>query len=226
LSQSNLTVQFLNPFTLPNVSVSNPVAEPEKYAPLIGSLLLQSQKIKPVIDFLHPKEAPKPPNYTRPILMALALLGVVCFGLYYWNGVALARMEAELAEIRDRHQQVSQELNQVTPVWTVLQHTQAWESQNVVWLDVLRDLSLVLPDSTDLVVTQITMTTGQVRVRNAVATGSISLYGMVRCHSVLQRLQHDLQASGRYLVQQPTPTPNPAGGGYPWLFRTTIFRLW
>jgi len=225
LSQSGLTVQFLNPFTLPNVFVASGVSEPEKYAPLIGSLLIQSQKIKPMIDFLHPKEAPKPPNYARPIMAAFVLLGIACFGLYYWNSLALSSMEAELADVRARHQQVSQELQQIMPRYTVLWHTQAWESQNVIWLDVLRDLSIVSPSNTDLVVAQMTFTISN----DPRFAGSIDMYGMVRDPSVLQRLQHDLQnsshLSGRYWVLQPTPGPNPAGGGYPWFFRTTIYRL-
>ena len=94
--------------------------------------------------------------------------------------------------------------------------------QNVVWLDVLRDLSVVLPNSTDLVVAQMTFTTGHTNPR---FSGSISMYGMVRDLSVLQQLQHNLQMSGRYLVQHDPPTPNPGGGGYPLRFRTTIHRL-
>ena len=231
LSPSGLTVQFLNPFTLPNISAPQDIDinNPEKFAPLIGSLLIQAQKIKPVIDFLQPKEAPKPPNFIRPILLTLFLLGIGCFGLYYWNLGVLRNMEAELEEIKAKHQQVSAEWGQVSPRYTVLQHARNWEAQNVVWLDVLKDLSEVLPSDTDLVVTQMTMSTGPVRVNQQItATGSISLTGMVRDPSVLQKLQSDLQtsASRRYLVQHPTTNPNPAGGGYPWLFRTTIYRLW
>ena len=224
LSQSGLAVQFLNPFTLPNVSVAKCISDPEKFAPLIGSFLIQSQKIKPVIDFLHPKEAPKPPNYTRPLLLAFVLLGIICFGLYHWNRAVVNGMEANLEEIKEKHQQVDGELRHIMPAYGVLQYAQYWEAQNVVWLDVLKDLSEVLPSNTDLVVAQMTMATGPIN-NNPRFAGSITLSGMVRDPSVLQKLQYDLQSSRRYLVQQPSPAPNPAGGGYPWLFRTTIYRL-
>jgi len=231
LSQSGLTLQFLNPLTLPNVSAPQDIEinNPEKFAPLIGSLLIQSQRIKPVIDFLHPKEAPKPPNYLRPFLMALVLLGMGCFGLHYWNSGVIRGMEAELEGIKERHQQVSAEWGQVTSAYTVFQHAQRWESQHVVWLDVLKDLSEVLPNNTDLVVSQLTMSTGPVQISNTqFAAGSISLTGIVRDPSVLQKLQSDLQSqpSRRYLVQHPSTSPNPAGGGYPWQFSTTIYRMW
>ena len=223
LSLSNLTILFLNPFALPNVSVSKTINDPEKFAPLIGSLLIQLRKTKPVIDFLHPKEAPRPPNYTRPALLALVLLGIVCFGLYFWNQSVIGGMKAELAETKETHAKVAAELNQLRPSYNVLWQTQIWEYQNVVWLDVLKDLSEVLPSDTDLVVVQMELRTGP--SNNPKVAGSIVLSGMVRDSSVLMKLQNDLQLTGRYLVQYPTPSLNPEGGGYPWTFRTTIYRL-
>jgi len=224
LSQNGLSVQFLNPFTLPNVSTSKSVSDSEKFAPLIGSLFIQAQKVKPVIDFLHPKEAPKPTNYARPALVAFLSLGIICGGLYYWNQSVVRGLEAKLAETTVEHQQVANELQQLMPSRNVLWQAQLWESQNVVWLDVLRDLSEVLPGNTDLVVAQMTFRTGPI-ANNPRSAGTIELYGMVRDPSVLRDLQSRLHLSGRYLMQTPTQTPNPAGGGYPWLFRTTIHRL-
>jgi len=224
LSQNGLSVQFLNPFTLPNVSVSKSVSDPEKFAPLIGSLLIQTQKIKPVIDFLHPKEAPKPTNYTRPVLAAFLSLGIICGGLYYWNQGVVRGMETQLEQVKAEHQQVSNELQQLTPSWRVLGQTQFWESQNVIWLDVLKDLSEVLPGNTDLVVEQMTFRTGPID-NNPRSAGTIELYGFVRDPSVLQDLQGRLHSSGRYWMLFQAPAPNPAGGGYPWQFRTTIHRL-
>lgn len=222
-SKSDWTVRFLNPFTLPNVSTTKSINEPEKFAPLIGSLFLQSQKIKPSIDFLHPKEAPKPPDYTRPALLAFVMLAILCFGLYFWNQRVISGMKTKLAAVTEEYQKVTAEYNQLYPGWNVLQQTQVWESQNVVWLDILKDLSEVLPSSTDLVVAQMTLT-GPVSNDPRFA-GSISLSGMVRDPSVLMKLQNDLHTSGRYWYQHQAPKPNPAGGGYPWLFSTTIYRL-
>jgi len=225
-SKSDWTIRFLNPFNLPSVSTastSKSVNDPAKFAPLLGSLLLQSQKIKPAIDFLRPKEAPKPPDYTRPALLALALLAVISCGLYFWNQWVINGMEAKLAALTKEYQQVSAEYNQIHPGWNVLRQTQAWEYQNVVWLDVLKDLSEVMPSSTDLVVAQMTLS-GPVG-NDPRVSGTISLSGMVRNPSVLMKLQSDLHGSGRYLYQHQAPSPNPAGGGYPWTFRTTIYRL-
>ena len=224
LSKNDLTIQFLNPFTLPRVSTAKSINEPEKFAPLVGSLLIQSMKIKPVIDFLHPKEAPNPPDYTRPALLAFALLGILCFGLYCWNLSVIDSMEKKLAKVKETHKQVAAEIEQLTPSYNVLSRTWQWESQNVVWLDVLENLSRVLPSDRDLVVSQMTLTTGPIN-NNPRYAGSISLLGMVRDPSVLMKLQNDLHSSELYRMQYQTPRQNPAGGGYPWLFTTTIYRL-
>ena len=220
-AQSELTVQVLNPFTLPSVSVSGTVEEPEKFAPLIGSLLIQARKIKPVIDFLHPKEAPKPPNYTRPILLALILLGIVGAGLYHWNRGVINGMEKELAAIKAEHAKVAAGLQQVMPSYYVLAQTRGWESQNVVWLDTMKELSDFLPDHSDLVIVQMTLTTSNDRRYS----GSIALSGMVRDPLVLGDFQNALRSSGRYLMQPPVQRPNPAGGGYPFLFTATVYRV-
>jgi hypothetical protein len=56
-------------------------------------------------------------------------------------------------------------------------------------------------------------------------SGLIQMNGMMREPSVLLKLQTDLQRQGLYLMQFPAPSANPAGGGYPWLFRISIYRL-
>jgi hypothetical protein len=228
LMQSGLSVQWLNPLTLPNVSAPGDISNPEKFAPLIGSFVVQSKKITPVIDFLHPKEAPKPPNYLRLALLVLVFFGIVCTGFFLWNRTEIRRLETQLAKVKAEHQEVAGNLQQLTPSWSVLQQTYLWESQNVLWLDVLKDLSEVLPSSTDLVAAQMTLTTGPIQISNnppRFAAGSIVLSGMVRDPSVLMNLQSNLHLSGRYWMQYSPPSPNPAGGGYPWTFRTTIYRL-
>jgi len=228
LSQNGLTVQFLNPFTLPSVVAKNltGLSEPEKFAPLIGSLLIQARKLKPAIDFLKPKEAPKPPNYLRPVVAALVLLSILCGWLYHWNQGEINALQAELDAVKEEHQRVATKIMELTPTMIVLRGTVAFESQNVVWLDVLKDLSEVLPGDTDLVVTQMEFRTGPVvMVGGRRSVGTITLYGVVRDLSVLRELQYKLDSSGRYRMVLPTPRPNPAGGGYSLSFNTTIYLL-
>ncbi|MDR3183618.1 MAG: hypothetical protein LBT89_12010 [Planctomycetaceae bacterium] len=229
LTDLELDIQVLHPFSLQKVSAAAmpaDAAEPAgesagQYAPLIGSLLALHNKQG--IDFLHPKEAPKPPNYLRPALLAVLCIGIVGYGIYRWNQGIVRGLETKLAEVKKEHQQVAGELQSIQPGWNVLRQTQIWESQNVLWLDVLKDLSQIMPNGTDLVVSQMSFSQGP--ANNPRIRGTVMLSGMVRDPQVLRQLQSDLQKTGRYVMQNPAPSANPAGGGYPWLFKASVYKV-
>ncbi|MDR3199438.1 MAG: hypothetical protein LBU34_16335 [Planctomycetaceae bacterium] len=222
LTEQNLEVSVVNPFRVSGVHTAAIPDQPECFAPHLGLLFEQQTLPKNSIDFLHPKEAPKPANYFRSVFLAVVLLGVCCFGFYYWNREVVRNMEEELVRVKEEHQKVAAQLQQVQPGFNVLQQTRNWEAQNVVWLDELRELSLVLPNEQDLVVSQMSFSVLESNVR---FSGMIQMNGMVRDPSVLLKLQTDLQRQGVYMVQFPAPAANPASGGYPWLFRISIYRL-
>ena len=153
----------------------------------------------------------------------LFLFGIAGYGVYHWNEGVIQGMKTELAQLESEYKEVATKFQEVQPIWNVLRQTQYWDAQGVVWLDELRELSVVLPAEQNLVVTGITFTTGPINNDSRIS-GMIQLSGMVRDPSVLMTLQRDLQAKGIYQMRYPAPSPNPAGGGYPWLFRTSIMR--
>ncbi|MDR1964899.1 MAG: hypothetical protein LBQ50_14095 [Planctomycetaceae bacterium] len=222
LTEHELDVSVINPFLIPGVRAAAIPDQPEYFAPLLGLLFEQQTASKNSIDFLHPKEAPKPPNYFRSIFLALVLLGICGFGVYYWNREVVRGMEEELIRVKEEHQKVAAQLQQTQPGFNVLRQAGNWESQNVLWLDELQSLSIVLPGEQDLVVSQMSFS---ILENNARFSGIIQMSGMVRDPSVLMKLQTDLQRQGVYMMQYPAPSTNPAGGGYPWLFRISIYRL-
>lgn len=219
----------VNPFTIPGIVAPTIPELPGRFAPLLGLLKDQAsgRKSGPAmeqIDFLHPKEAPKPANHVRSVLMILFLLLVVGFGLYHWNRGVVRNMEADLAQLEKEYAEVVTQFRQVQPIYNVLRQTYLWDSQGVVWLDELRELSVVLPDEQDLVVSQISFTTGPIN-NNPRLSGMIQMSGMIRDPSVLMTLRNNLRAKGIYDMSYQAPSVNPAGGGYPWLFRTSIVRI-
>ncbi|MDR2754781.1 MAG: hypothetical protein LBC20_03660 [Planctomycetaceae bacterium] len=222
LTEQNLDVSVINPFQISGVHAAAIPDQPGCFAPLLGLLFEQQTPSKNTIDFLHTKEAPKPTNYFRSVFLAILLLGICCFGFYYWNREVVRSMEEELIRVKEEHQKVVAQLQQIQPGFNVLYQTKNWDSQNVVWLDELRELSLVLPNEQDLVVSQMSFS---ILENNTRFSGMIQMNGIVRDPSVLLKLQTDLQRQGVYLVQFPVPSVNPAGGGYPWLFRVSIYRL-
>lgn len=224
--KDGLNVVVVNPFELPGIVSATQPEQPGRFAPLLGLLLSHSgaPALKTDIDFLHPREAPKATNYVRAAVLALFLLAICGFGVYHWNQSVVRGMEQELARLESEYKEVATQFQQVRPIWNVLQQTQNWDAQGVSWLDELRNLSITLPGEQDLVVTQMSFATGPINNNPRIA-GMIQLSGMVRDPTVLMNLQRQLHAKGIYQMRYPSPSPNPAGGGYPWLFRTTIYRL-
>jgi hypothetical protein len=222
LMEQGLSISVINPFQISSVHTAIIPDQPERFAPLLGLLLEQQSVAKISVDLLHPKDAPKPPNYFRSVFLVTVLLGICCLGLYYWNREVVRGMEEELVRVKDEHQKVADQLRQIQPGFNVLRQARNWDGQNVVWLDELKELSLVLPDERDLVVTQMSFS---ILENNARFSGLIQMNGMVREPSVLLKLQTDLHRQGVYMMQFPAPSANPAGGGYPWLFRISIYRL-
>ena len=223
LGGDGLEIFLLNPFALPGVSSGAVPELPGRFAPLMGLLFAQQAGRRSGVDFLHPKEAPKPTNYVLMGLLLLVLLSVCGYGLYIWNRNVVRSMEEELAKVKAEREKVAAEVQEIYPRWNVLNQTRIWESQNVPWLDELRNLSLLMPNEQDLVVTQMSFVTGPIN-NNPRMRSMVRMNGMVRDPSVLQKLQNDLKTRG-YAMQNPNPSINPAGGGYPWLFQTSIYRM-
>ena len=223
LGADGLETVLLNPFAMSGVSAAKIPEQPGRFAPLVGLLTAKQPTRKSGVDFLHPKEAPKPTNYVLAVFLAVVLLGVCGYGAYTWNEGVIRSMEEELVQIKAEHAKVAEQIKTVYPNWNVLNQTRIWESQNVPWLDELRNLSLLMPHEQDLVVSQMSFMTGPIN-NNPRMRSMIQMSGMVRDPAVLRKLQADLRSSG-YLMQNPNPSVNPAGGGYPWLFRTSIYRV-
>ncbi|MGL4593403.1 MAG: hypothetical protein ACRCUY_01595, partial [Thermoguttaceae bacterium] len=221
-------VSVIDPFSMQKVQCANRPELPGRFAPLLGAIFeasspsLLSKHAK--IDFLRPKEAPKPTNYLRIIVLLILLVSIIGYGIFLWNQSVVSGMEEKQAALEKEYAQVAARYNEIRPKWSVLQEAQNWDSRGVAWLDDLRELSVVLPDRDDLVITQMAFTTGPIN-NNPQIAGMIQLEGMVRDPIVLRTLQNQLQITGKYQMRFPSPSVNPAGGGYPWLFRTSIFCL-
>ncbi|MCL2742900.1 MAG: hypothetical protein FWE67_03520 [Planctomycetaceae bacterium] len=235
LTDSELETEIINPFALPWIdmprfSAGSSTEEADvgflpagQFAPLIGLLSEHLSERKErlkfcSVDFLRPREAPKPVNLIRTLLLAVVLLIIVGTGLFFWNRGVIQGMEKELADLQKEYKKTVEQYRQIQPIYNVLRQTQNWDSQNVVWLNELWALSASLPGEQDLMISQMTFTAGSSNPR-------IQLNGMVRDPSVLRTFQTGLNASGHYQMRNPQITRNPAGGGYPFLFQTTIMKV-
>ena len=156
LAEREIGAETVSPWTLPQVT-----AKPEaaggaaRFAPLVGALLAErGKKPRPVLDLLHPRQKPKPPNFTLPLVLLLAVCAGVVAYLWYWNKNDLVRLNEEAAGLARDLAAVQGEYAQLQPQYSVLENTQNWERYGVTVLDELRDILLRLPPAPDLLISR------------------------------------------------------------------------
>ena len=94
----------------------------------------------------------------------------------------------------------------------------AWKAGEVVWLDELRDLSLRLPSSRDVLFLRMTMTGGRG------GAGVIHLQGLARDPSVVARIDRSLH-DPYHAVASRRVGEDPRGEDPAWLFERSITVL-
>ena len=101
LERENLALETADPLTLPGIAAKPEVTtRAALLAPLAGALLARREKkSRPILDFLHPRQMPKPPNYTLPFVLFLLILAGVFAYLWHWNKKDLLRRNGEVAQL-------------------------------------------------------------------------------------------------------------------------------
>lgn len=218
LADPELEVHPIDPFSIEKVRTKDRPLLPGKYAPLIGMLFTERPGVKPAIDLLAPKESPKPPNYARIVAMLVLLFILIGTGLYLWNRNQLTKMDGELADLTTEYEELVARNKQLAPQFAVLNYARNWDGGGSIWLDELREISALFPSTQDLVVTEMTFTSGPIN-NNPRFAGMIRFSGIVRDPVVLHQFRAALGQKGFYYMQAPVTTRNPGGGGYPFQFR-------
>jgi len=219
LAESEIALEPVNPFTL--VRCSSHCVVPERagrYAALIGMILAETQKNRPLIDLLHPHEKPKPPNYLLGCLVTIVAMGSVVAGIWYWNKIELAKQADEIAALEKSRDDIAGQLNSTFPLFSVLNNAKNWDdAYGIIVLDELRDITLRLPKAPDLVVTRLSYN-GSYQGRPVFIISAkitkVEIYQQFRQMLIGDR--------SHMLIQSPGPINNPGGGGYKYEFNAVI----
>lgn len=213
-AESNTPLTVLDPFEGADVSAIEVPGNAGRFASLLGMVLDEAHGTH-AIDFLHPKRPPRGPNRRRIALVAAALLGLLALaGAYaYWDAYStLAERNRHLAAQRKDLDETLKRGRQRTQLFEAVS---AWRAGEVVWLDELRELSLRLPPSRDLLVQRMTISAGRG------GGGVIELQGVVRDASIVEKIDRDLRDD--FHAVSPRRTGDyPQGNPYAWLFERTI----
>jgi len=224
LRGSSLEVRAVDPLQTARVQVSQKPRFPGRYAALLGMMLVEASGQKPAMDLLHPKAKPQPPNYAGIALLSLFLFGLILGGLYYWNSTQLKAIEGRRDEAKKKHEELLATHYQWAAPYQRLDYARLFDTSDVIWLDTLRDIAPHFPQQQDMTVTRMEYISGPIPgiANGTYYSGRINVNAMVRDVSVVLTLKQNLEAKGMYTVSLTTPTRNPAGGGYPWIYRFTI----
>ena len=211
-----LTVSAMDPFETVDVSEVELPSGAGRFASLLGMVLDESRGAHG-LDFLHPRRPPAPPNRRRTLTFAAAAVAAVAFsaGYYYWD--LLAQADAANRNLAQEIKTCEERLKRYSQQKQVADYVRAWKSGEVVWLDELRDLSLRLPSSRDVVLQRMTLTGGR-------GGGVIHVQGMVRDSSVVARIDHNLH-DPYHTVAPRRVGEHPRGEDYSWLFERSIAVL-
>jgi hypothetical protein len=212
-----LSVSAMDPFETADVSEVELPSGAGRFASLLGMVLDESRGSHG-LDFLHPRRPPAPPNRRRTFTFAAAAVAAVAFSAgyyYYWD--PLAQADAANENLTQEIKLCEATLKRYSQQKQVADYVRAWKSGEVVWLDELRDLSLRVPSSRDVVLQRLTMTGGR-------GGGVIHIQGMVRDSSVVARIDHNLHDS-YHTVAPRRVGEHPRGEDYAWLFERSITVL-
>ncbi len=121
------------------------------YVPLFAALQAEAARAEPLVDLLHPKKPPKPPNKLLVAAgIATLVLALAGSGYYY--------VEGQLKELDEQNQALIQRINQLNQTIRKVQRKRVlylavagWQRTGVNWLDELRDLASRLPPERQVV---------------------------------------------------------------------------
>ncbi len=208
-----LPASLLDPLRSESVTGARP-ANVARLSPLVGMVHEHFSRTH-LLDFLHPKKPPAPPNYYRRAgIYAAAALVLVAVGAYYaWD--ARTQDNDEIAAIRGSLESTQDKLDKIKQKQAVVDAIWQWETDNVNWLDELYDLTRRFPGGRDAIIRRLAVSTagaGQLVVNLSVE---------VRDPAVITQLGEQLR-DAFHDVRSTNVAEQTGSSDYPWRFETQI----
>jgi hypothetical protein len=217
-SELSVTVRLVDPFERVELTEQARAARPEfpgTFAPLLGMLQDEAAGRPPVIDFLHPRKRPEPPNQLRKYLLAgaavaaLVLVGVMSIQMRLWS---LDRDIDALKTERARLEKVAKASAKPLKDVAVLDR---FAASDVTWLDELSRLAKKLPGPQAVRVDEV------VALAPAKGEPTINLSGVADKHSTIKQIEDSLR-DDQHMVFGKGGTLDTALKGLQWRFDETI----
>lgn len=203
----SLPLTVLDPFKALGLSGGLVPEQPGRFAALLGALWDEATGRAPAMDFLHPKRPAKPGSRRRPLLAAVALVLVALAGIGYHTYAQITDLDETNQELTDQLNELNALLKKASAQRQLAEAVRLWKAGEVNWLDELRDLSLRLPPSRDVILSRISMTPGRG------GGGQLHLSGLVRDPLVVTEIERRLREAQHRDVRSQRIAPR-EGEGY------------
>ncbi|MBN2477563.1 MAG: hypothetical protein JXB62_23350 [Pirellulales bacterium] len=212
----SLAAEAFDPFEAVDATSAAVPGHGGRFASLLGMVLDEAHGSH-AVDFLHPREKPKPLDRRRVAVLAAAVVTGLAVVVGYYVSGALADVDARNRQLGRRLGELNALLNQNANDFQVFQAVRDWQSGGVLWLEELRELSLALPDGEDMVILRMSLSPAR-----SGAGGVIGLQGVVRDSSTVVVMEQGLR-DGAHQIRSPSVYQRAKDASYPWAFDATVF---
>jgi hypothetical protein len=195
----SLDVKLVDPFDKvelsPEAKASSQKLEyPGTFAPLLGMLIDEAAERRPVIDFLHPRKKPTPPDKRRIyVLAAAAVAAVLLFGLFLLQ-MQLWGLDDEIGSLRRQLAETESKAKASAKPKKDAEKLDQFAAGDIVWLDELARVSQQFPPATAAQVNELTA-----RPQTKTSGGTMTLKGVTDELRTLGQIESKL-ASDRHIV--------------------------
>ncbi len=186
-SELSMAAMVIDPFIGVDLPKSLVPDNSGAFAPLLGMLLDETQDGKHAIDFINPRRRPEPPNRRRPMMIAGALVAALTLTAGYHVLGQLSAADAKNSTLQKELTDLKQLVKKAKKKEEVVRAVRDWQSNDVNWLDELRDMSLRFPSSRDTVVLRMTLS----RARGG--GGAVNFSGLVRDPLIVVRMESNMR---------------------------------
>lgn len=189
-------------------------ADVGRWAPLVGLLLDEAEGQRHAIDFLDPKKKPAPPSRRKQYAAIAVAAAVLAIALVGWIWYDLGRRDREVADLNaqiaanDRKDPQTREspLDEAKNSQTAWAEMETWLAGDVVWLEELARASERVPNASEMMVTQLTITSDG-------RGPAMTVQGLAKDVATIDAAEQSLRDDG-HRVESRGSSPDTSRAGY------------
>jgi Tfp pilus assembly PilM family ATPase len=134
-AELGLTVTLLNPFDVAPTPPEFRLANPGRFAALLGMAMDERSGRAPAIDFLRPRRRLRPRSRRRNMVTAAAavLVAAAAGGMLFWDKVSAAT--AENQQLESELHNLKGSLDKAREQQRLVEAIREWQSSDITWLD-------------------------------------------------------------------------------------------